>query len=101
MDNSWALHGRVASREQIQVQISFPRHREWLELFLGWWEYAIRSWRKRAAPDATMTFLSELGPPEYAMTGANGFELSDRWQEALSMKTLVRQLWDRIASEAS
>ena len=24
---------------------------------MGWWEYAIRSWRKRAGPDAVLTFL--------------------------------------------
>ena len=50
LDNSWGLHGRVASREQIQVQLGFPQHRDWVELFMGWWEYGIRSWRRRADP---------------------------------------------------
>jgi hypothetical protein len=86
LDNCWGFHGRVASREQIQVQISFAHQRDWLDLFLGWWEYGFRSWRKRAPPDATLTFLCELGPREYAMTGADGYELSDRWKEALLMK---------------
>jgi hypothetical protein len=52
IDQCWGFHGRVASREQIQVQISFPHQREWLELFMGWWEYGFRSWRRRAPADA-------------------------------------------------
>ncbi|MFL9911842.1 sugar phosphate isomerase/epimerase family protein [Paraburkholderia sp. RL17-337-BIB-A] len=96
IDNSWGFHGRVASREQIQVQISFAHHREWLELFLGWWEYGFRSWRKRAPRDGVLTFLCELGPKEYAMTDRNGYELSDRWEEALLMKDLVRDIWTRL-----
>jgi hypothetical protein len=99
LDNSWGIHGRVASREQIQVQLGFPQHQGWVDLFMGWWEYAIRSWRGRAEPDAVLTFLCELGPPTYAITGADGYELSDRWQEAIAMKDMIRALWDRIAAE--
>ena len=93
LDQCWGFHGRVASREQVQVQISFPHQREWLDLFMGWWEYGFRSWRRRAGPDAVLTFLCELGPREYAMTGPDGYELSDRWVEALTMKDMVRGLW--------
>jgi hypothetical protein len=99
LDNAWALHGRVASREQVQIQISFPQHREWLELFMAWWEYGFRSWRRRASPDATLTFLCELGPKEYAMTGPDGCELSDRWEEALMLQRMVRELWARLDLE--
>ena len=99
LDNTWAIHGRVASREQVQVQLGFPQHQGWVSLFMDWWEYGIRSWRKRAGPDAILTFLCELGPPPYAITGADGFELTERWDEALVMKDMIRGLWDRIAGE--
>jgi hypothetical protein len=99
IDQCWGFHGRVASREQIQVQISFPHQRDWLDLFMGWWEYGFRSWRRRAPDDATLTFLCELGPREYAMTGSDGYELSDRWQESQLLMRMVRELWERLDRE--
>ncbi len=99
IDHCWGFHGRVASREQIQVQISFPHQRDWLDLFMGWWEYGFRSWRRRAPADAVLTFLCELGPREYAMTGADGYELSDRWEESKMLMRMVRELWRRIEQE--
>ena len=101
IDNCWGFHGRVASREQIQLQISFPHHQHWVDVFMGWWERGFRQWRRKAGPDETLTFLCELGPPEYAMTGADGYELSDRWQEAQMMKDMVRHLWQRVANDES
>ena len=99
MDNAWAIHGRVASREQVQIEIGFPQHQGWVELFMGWWEYAIRSWRRRAGPDARLTFLCELGPSPYAITGADGLDLSDRWADAQAMMRMIRALWARIEAE--
>ena len=55
------------------------------------------STRRRAAGDARLNFLCELGPKEYAMTGPDGYELSDRWQEALLLKERVRAIWDAEA----
>ena len=97
MDNCWGYHGRVASREQVQVQISFPHLKHWVDLFMGWWEYGFDNWRKRAPADGVLTFLCELGPPEYAITGVDGYELSDRWMEARQMKDMIRNLWDKTA----
>ncbi len=99
LDNSWGLHGRVASREQVQVELGFPQHQGWVALFMGWWEYGIRSWRRRAGPDATLTFLCELGPAPYAITGADGRDLSDRWADAQTMMRMIRDLWARIEAE--
>jgi sugar phosphate isomerase/epimerase len=87
------FHGRVASREQVQIPITWEHHRPWLDLFLGWWEDGFRLWRERAGPDDELVFVCELGPPWYALTGADGEELSDRWEEAQLMRDLVRGIW--------
>lgn len=96
MDRCEAYHGRVASREQIQVPISFVHLRHWLDLFMGWWRYGFEQWRGRSGPDAALTFLCELGPPEYAITGADGYELSDRWLESQQLMQAVRGLWSQL-----
>jgi hypothetical protein len=97
LDCSWAFHGRVASREQVQIEISFPHHRIWYDLFLRWWEYGFLSWRKRAGADDDLAFTCELGPKPYAITGRDGEDTTDRWEEALLMKEEIAQLWRRTA----
>jgi hypothetical protein len=99
LDHSWAMHGRVASREQVQVEISFPHHRMWLELFLDWWEYGMRSWRRRAGADETLAFVCELGPKPYAISGPDGNDQTDRWEEALMLRNAVRERWQKVAAE--
>jgi hypothetical protein len=94
-----AFQGRVASREQVQLPIGFPQHRDWFEVFLGWWEEGFRLWRNRAATDARLNFLCELGPKEYAITGADGFELSDRWQDALTIKARIAEIWEGLEAD--
>lgn len=96
LDNAEALHGRVASREQVQVEISFPQHQMWVGLFLDWWEYAMRSWRRRSADDATLAFVCELGPQPYAISGADGNDLADRWQDSLLLRELVQARWNGL-----
>ncbi|AMA60004.1 sugar phosphate isomerase/epimerase family protein [Bradyrhizobium sp. CCGE-LA001] len=100
LDRAWAFHGRVASREQIQVEITFPQHKVWLDLFLRWWDYGFRSWRKRAGPDALLSFACELGPRPYAITDREGNDTTNRWEEALLIKSLVRDIFERAAVEA-
>lgn len=94
LERSDCFQGRVASREQIQVQIGFPQHQAWVNQFQCWWREGINSWRKRNERDATLVFLCELGPPPYAMTDASQCELSDRWAEALVIRDWVRGIWD-------
>jgi hypothetical protein len=90
-----AFHGRVASREQVQVSISFPRNKVWLDLFASWWERGFKAFKARAGEADTLPFVVELGPPTYAITGSDGKELSDRWEEALRVKDVVREIWAR------
>ena len=97
LDSSWAFHGRVASREQVQIEISFPHHRPWVDLFLGWWEYGFKSWKKRANEDATLAFTCELGPKPYAITGRYGEDTTDRWEESLLMRQEILDLWAKVA----
>ena len=59
--------------------------------------HGMKMWRERNAGDASLIFLCELGPPPYAITDANGEELSDRWQEALLIRRWVEEIWARFS----
>ena len=97
LERTEMFHGRVASREQVQIAVGWDRHRQWLDLFLGWWEEGLRLWRERSRPGDVVFFVTELGPPNwYAITGADGTELSDRWEEALLLREHVLRIWERL-----
>ena len=95
IDRSDSFQGRVASRQQIQLQLDFPQHQKWVTLFKNWWRDGLASWRQRNA-DGDCIFLCELGPPEYAITDAKGQELSNRWDEALQIKSWVTEIWSDL-----
>lgn len=95
LDRSDSFQGRVAARGQIQVALDFPQNRKWLELFLSWWEYGLREFARRNT-GIDPIFLCELGPPDYAITGPDGRELSDRWQEALALRAHAQSIWGRV-----
>ena len=99
LERSDCFQGRVANREQVQIQIDFPQHQEWVEIFKGWWKEGMRAWRQRNDDDATLVFLCELGPPPYAITDGQQNELSDRWEESLKIRDWVREIWSQLQSE--
>ncbi|WP_339719551.1 hypothetical protein [uncultured Paraglaciecola sp.] len=97
-----AFHGRVATREQVQVPFLFPQNKPWLDLFKSWWREGFDNWIQRHGKDSddACVFLCELGPPVYAITDGNGEELSDRWEEAIVMKEIATQLWQEAEASA-
>ena len=46
-----------------------------------------------------LNFLCELGPTDYAITDAKGWELSDRWTDALILRDHAKAIWARLESE--
>lgn len=99
LQRSDSFQGRVASRQQIQLQLHFPQHQKWVNLFKGWWREGLADWRARN-PTGDCIFVCELGPPEYAMTGPDGREMSNRWEEAQLIKTWVRDIWTELGGDA-
>ena len=93
LERSASFQGRVSNGQQIQVPLNFPQHAPWLDLFKGWWTDGFRHWRARKPESEDAVFLCELGPPAYAITDAEGRELSDRWAEALKLRDIAKACW--------
>ncbi|MGO9991207.1 MAG: sugar phosphate isomerase/epimerase family protein [Steroidobacteraceae bacterium] len=95
LERSDSFQGRVAARGQIQLALHFKQNAKWVALFRDWWRQGFAAWQSRhMGTNSGMVFLSELGPPDYAITDAHGKELSDRWTEALLLQRWAREIWD-------
>jgi hypothetical protein len=97
LERSASFQGRVATSQQIQVPINFPQHAKWLDLFTGWWTEGFRRWRARNPESEDAIFLCELGPRDYAITDAQGHEMSDRWVEAQQLREIALKCWSDAA----
>jgi len=96
LDRSDSFQGRISNNQQIQIAVGFDQHAHWVKQYLAWWEEGFQGWSTRNTDDATLRFLVELGPPPYAITGADQRELSNRWQEGLSIRAWVQSIWSTI-----
>ncbi|MFT6372277.1 MAG: hypothetical protein ACJA0I_001540 [Gammaproteobacteria bacterium] len=77
LDRSESFQGRIASPEQVQIQLGFPQHEKWVNLFLNWWAEGLANWRRRhVGTNDRCVFLCELSPSPYVIKGADGYELT-------------------------
>ncbi|SHN21274.1 sugar phosphate isomerase/epimerase family protein [Cryptosporangium aurantiacum] len=88
LDRAGSLQGRIATRGQVQVSPSFPQHRAAADRFRAWWAAAMRTY-----PGDDLVFCCELGTVPYAITGADGAQISDRWADALLLKSWAEELF--------
>jgi len=102
LERSDSFQGRVAARGQIQLALGFPQNAKWVALFRSWWREGFAAWRARQADKSgSLVFLCELGPPDYAITDAGGRELSDRWEESLTLARWARELWSELGGHCA
>jgi hypothetical protein len=99
MDRAIMLDGRVSNGEQVQVDLDNAAYRRHVERISAMWKYVMARWLRAAEPGEVFPFRIELGPPDYAILGADGREITDRWAQQKTMKALVERLWNEAVVE--
>jgi hypothetical protein len=99
LERAESFQGRIANRCQVQLPLHFPQHQIWIDTFRDWWRRGFALWQDRNGIKADCIFLCELGPRDYAITDADGEELSDRWQEALLLRQWAKEHWQSPREE--
>lgn len=93
LDRTEMLHGRISNGQQIQVDAGDGTG-DLARRYVKFWAEAMRRWRLRNRAGSTFVFTPELGPPDYAIRHpATGAELSDRWEQAMTIRALAEEAW--------
>jgi hypothetical protein len=101
LNRAVSIQGRVANREQIQIPIHFKQHQQWVSQFYVWWEQGMQQFIESTSSGDVFNFTCELGPPDYAITDEQGYELSDRWSESLLFKQQIESIWEKLTTTTS
>ena len=100
MERATMLDGRVANGEQVQVDLLNPAYRAHVDRQAALWKRVMSGWLRTAERGDVFPFRVELGPPEYAILGADQREISDRWEQQKALKALVERLWNEAVAES-
>jgi hypothetical protein len=100
MDRATMLDGRVSNGEQVQVDLLNPSYRAHVDRQAALWKRVMRTWLETARRGDVFPFRVELGPPDYAILGPDGREISDRWAQQKAMRDLVERLWNEAVAES-
>jgi hypothetical protein len=99
MERATMLDGRVSNGEQVQVDLWNPAYRDHLDRVASLWKRVMAGWLRGARRGDVFLFRVELGPPGYAILGADGREISDRWLQQKALRDLVSRLWNEAVDE--
>ena len=100
MERAIMLDGRVSNGEQVQIDLLNPVYREHVDRQAALWKRVMSGWLRGAGRGDVFPFRVELGPPDYAIRGRDGSEISDRWEQQKAMRALVERLWNEAVDES-